>query len=163
MKRAIPILFVLFSLSGVQAQSENFYLGLRVDGLVGGNTAAPVFPLLGFQVGGMVVESLELRASVSTVLLFSYLQADVLYTRDVSDTLRVYGGVGGDVLVTTFSSLSPAFFVHPTAGAEYRLGGGLGLFGEVQPLFGFTGNPDTGSNAPGLELGRLMLGINFYP
>jgi hypothetical protein len=48
--------------------------------------------------------------------------------------------------------------VHATAGVEYQLGSGIGLFGEVQPLFVLH---EVGFGL-GDFLGKFNLGINFH-
>ena len=53
-------------------------------------------------------------------------------------------------------------FVYATAGAEYRSGGGPGLFAEVQPLYELDRNPFTGDASAGALGGKLTLGV-FYP
>ena len=163
MKRAVLGLFALLALSGARAQNDSFYLGLRVDGVGDLTTLQPVAALLGFQAGAIVVDNLELRISFSTLLLAGFAQADVLYTRDLSNTLRLYGGGGGGVAGAAVGDAVSYYFVHATAGLEYRSGDGPGLFAEVQPLYGLNRDPFTGDPSPGALGGKLTLGVNLYP
>lgn len=149
MKRAALVLFAFLALSCAQAQDS--YFGLHVD-VVG--VPSTVTPLPGLQLGGPIADNVELRASGLLLVFVNFLQVDVLYTQPLSDTLRGYGGVGGDVALTNFFGTSLDFGVHATAGVEYQLGSGIGLFGEVQPLFVLSG--------PLPLLGKLNLGINFH-
>jgi hypothetical protein len=100
----------------------------------------------------------ELRASFVTVLLAAVLQANVLYTQPLSDALRVYGGVGSDVMGHAFGD-EGYFGVHATAGVESQIGSGIGLFGEVQPLFLLTDVEGTGLDNFIL---KLDAGVNFH-
>ena len=163
MKRAVLGLFALLALSGARAQNDSFYLGLRVDGVGDLATLQPVATFLGFQAGAIVVANLELRLSLSTLLLAGFAQADVLYTRDLSDALRLYAGGGSGVAGAAVGDAVSYYFVHATAGAEYRPGGGPGLFAEVQPLYGLNRDPFTGDASAGALGGKLSLGVNFYP
>jgi hypothetical protein len=66
---------------------------------MGGLSPSNVYlPLLGVHFGATVLDNMELRASFGTLLFVGALQADILYTQPLSDTLRGYGGVGGDVV-----------------------------------------------------------------
>jgi hypothetical protein len=132
MKRPLSVLLALLALSCAEAQYA--YFGLRVD-VVGPPNLSPVVPLPGFQLGGPVLDDVELRVSLHTFLLANFVQVDVLYTQNLSDALRGYGGVGGDVGGIAFYDDGSIFGVHATAGLEYGLGSGVGLFGEVQPLY----------------------------
>ncbi len=156
MKRAALVLFAFLSLSCTQAQDS--YFGVRVD------VAGDLFPLnlnlplVGVHLGTPVLDNVELRASFLTILLISDLQAEILYTRPLSDALRVYGGVGGDVMRNAFNDDSD-FGVHATAGVESQLGSSIGLFGEVQPLFFLTDVENTGFESFIL---KLNVGVNFH-
>lgn len=71
----------------------------------------PIVPLPGLHFGFPVLGSVELRVSVLTVLLANFLQLDILYTKNLTDTLRGYGGVGGDVgNIALTDSSSPTLF-----------------------------------------------------
>ena len=162
MKRSLLVLLVLLILSFAGAQDS--YFGLHVDGVADLSNPGPIAPLPGLHLGFPVLGSVELRISILTLLLANFLQLDILYTEDLSDTLRGYGGVGGDVGGTAFTD-DGIFGVHATAGVEYRLGSGVGLFGEVQPLYILkapdyllSGDPDS---SLGL-FGKLNLGVNFH-
>lgn len=91
MKRPLSVFLALLALSCAGAQ--DVYFGLRVD-VVGPPNLSPVVPLPGFQLGGPVLGDVELRASLHTFLLVNFVQVHVLYTQDLSDALRGYGGVG---------------------------------------------------------------------
>lgn len=158
MKRSLLVLLALSALSCAGAQSS--YFGLHVDVVVSQSNLGPVAPLAGLQLGGPIFDDVELRVSGFLLLLANFLQVDVLYTQNLSDTLRGYGGVGGDVGLVSFFGDGLAFGVHATAGVEYQLGSGIGLFGEVQPLFVLY---DVGFGiGNGNLLGKLNLGVNFH-
>lgn len=157
MKRILSALIALSVLSCAGAQSA--YFGLHVDG-VGRLNPASVAPLAGLQLGGPLADNVELRVSGLVLLLANFLQVDVLYTQNLSDTLRAYGGVGGDVGLVAFYDDGTILGVHATAGLEYSLGSGIGLFGEVQPLY-ILKTPDIGFGGGGL-VGKLNLGVNFH-
>jgi hypothetical protein len=146
MKKAVLVLFVLLALSCAQAQDS--YFGLHGDVVLG----SPVIPIPGLQLGGPIADNVELRVSGLLLGYVNFLQVDVLYTQPLSDTLRGYGGGGGDVALAIVFGTSLDFGVHATAGVEYQLGSGIGLFGEVQPILVL----------PGIFLGKLNLGINFH-
>lgn len=159
MKRVALVLFALLALSS--AQAEDMYLGVRID-VLGDLTPLNVYlPLVGVHFGAPVLDNVELRASLATVLFAAALQADILYTQPLSDTLRGYGGVGGDMVgYASFCGCDPQNFgVHATAGVESQLGSGIGLFGEVQPLFFLTDVEGTGFDS---FIFRLNVGVNFY-
>ncbi len=157
MKRFLLVLITLSALSCAGAQSS--YFGLHVD-VVGGPNLGSVAPLAGLQLGGPLLDDVELRVSGFLLVLANFLQVDVLYTQKLSDTLRGYGGVGGDAGLIAFYDDGTILGVHATAGLEYRLGSGIGLFGEVQPLYVLK-TPDIGFGSGGL-VGKLNLGVNFH-
>ena len=130
MKRALLVLLALSALSCAGAQSS--YFGLHVD-VVG--SPSLVAPLAGLQLGGPISEHIELRASGFVLVLANFFQVDVLYTHDVSDTLRAYGGGGGDAGLIAFYDDGSLFGVHVTAGLEYRPGRVVGFFAELQPFY----------------------------
>ncbi len=124
-----------------------------------------MFPFFELQVGVPVAENVELRVSGLPFLLVNFLQIDLFYSYILSDTLRAYGGVGGDVGSVAFYDDGSIFGVHATAGLEYSLGSGIGLFGEMQPLYVLhapeyllSGDPDSGLGF----FGKLNLGVNFH-
>lgn len=148
MNRSLLVLVALIALSCAQARDP--YFGLRVDVAASPNLSA-VVPLPGVQIGGPVLEHVELRASLLTLLLAYFVQVDVLYTQDLSDALRVYGGGGGGLGAVAFYDDGSIFGVHATSGLEYRVGRGVGLFAEAQPLYVLhappyllSGEPDSG-------------------
>ncbi len=155
--RKLPVLLALLALSCAQAQDS--YFGLHVD-VVGSPNPSSVAPLAGLQLAGPILDDVELRVSGFLLVLANFLQVDVLYTQNLSDTLRGYGGGGGDVGFIAFYDDGSIFGVHATAGVEYHLGSGIGLFGEVQPLFVLR-TPDIGFGTGSL-LGKLNLGVNFH-
>lgn len=95
MKRAVLILFALLALSCAHAQG--LYVGLHVDVTSDTSNLRVLIPHAGFQLGVPVLANVELRASY-LIGLATLLQADVLYTQNLSDMLRVYGGAGGDTM-----------------------------------------------------------------
>lgn len=161
MKRSLLVLLALWALSCAQAQDS--YFGLHVDVVGDPSNLSVIIPLPGLQLATPVLDDVELRASLLTLLLVNFIQVDVLYTRDLSDTLRAYSGVGGDV-----GSIYPdgsIFGVHATAGLEYRLGNGIGLFGEAQPLYVLNAPEYLLDSDPDSSLGlfgKLNLGVNFH-
>lgn len=156
MKR-ILLVFALIILSCAGAQSS--YFGLHVDG-VGSLNPSSVAPLAGLQLGGPLADNVELRVSGLVLVLANFVQIDVLYTQNLSNTLRGYGGGGGDMGLIAFYDDGTILAVHATAGLEYGVGSGVGLFGEVQPLY-ILKTPDIGFGSGGL-VGKLNLGVNFY-
>lgn len=157
MKRFLLVLLTLSALSCAGAQSS--YFGLHVDG-VGSLNPSSVAPLAGLQLGGPLTDNVELRVSGLVLVLANFVQIDILYTQNISDTLRGYGGVGGDAGLVAFYDDGTILGVHATAGLEYRLGSGIGLFGEVQPLYVLKA-PYIGFGSGGL-VGKLNLGVNFH-
>lgn len=171
MKRVVLVLFTLFTLSCAQAQDS--YFGFRVDVVVapdlvdiaGVPKVSAVVPLPALQLGFSIFDNVELRGSFLTLLIVNFLQVDVLYTHHLSDTFRAYGGVGGDLGGIAFIEGGGVVGVHATAGLEFQLGSGIGLFGEVQPLY-ILQSPDyllSGEPNSGLGFfGKLNAGINFH-
>lgn len=149
MKRFLLVLLTLSALSCAGAQSS--YFGLHVA-----YTSIDFFgvqlPLLGLEYGGPVANNLELRGTVDTIVLFSFAQADLLYSVGFSDDLRGYVGGGPGVGFIGLFYL-PAAEVHTTAGLEYRTGS-VGFFAEVQPIVFLLDlqNP----------LFKLGAGVNFH-
>lgn len=167
MKRALLVLFTFLALSYAQAQAS--YFGIRADVHYfpnAGPGVIAVLPLPGFQLGFPIQNNLELRASWITLLLINILQLDILYTQDLSDTLRIYGGVGGNLGVFfDFTESYSIYGVHATAGVEYQVGSGIGLFGEVQPIYISRALEYliVGGVGSGLGfIGKLNVGINFH-
>lgn len=152
MKRPLPVLLAFLILSCAQAQST--YVGFQLSGII---SSSGVFPFAELQVGGPVADNVELRVSVLPLVLANVLQVDLFYTKQLSEALRGYTGGGADVLLVAFTE-GPSFAVHATAGAESQLGSGIGLFGEVQPIY-IVNAPYTGF---GSFFGKLALGINFH-
>lgn len=162
MQRSLLVLLALLALSYAGAQSS--YFGLHVDG-VGSLNPSSVAPLAGLQLGGPLTDNVELRVSGLVLVLANFVQIDILYTQDLSDTLRGYGGGGGDVGLIAFYDDGTILGVHATAGLEYGVGSGVGLFSEVQPLYVLhapeyllSGDPDSGLGF----FGKLNLGVNFH-
>lgn len=137
---------------------------LRAGGVADLSNAGPIVPLPGLHFRFPVHDSVELRVSILTSLLVNFLQLDVLYTAPLSDTLRGYAGLGGDVGEIALTE-DGIFGVHATAGVEYRLESGVGLFGEVQPLYVLEA-PDyllsTDLDSALGFFGKLNLGLNFH-
>lgn len=74
-------------------------------------------------------------------------------------------GVGGDVGGIAFGDDESIFGVHATARVEYRLGSGIGLFGEAQPLYVLSAPECLLDSDPDSSLGffgKLNLGVNFH-
>lgn len=162
MKRSLLVLLAQLALSCAGAQSS--YFGVHLD-VVGRPDLSSAVPLGGLQLGFPLLDDVELRVSSLVLVLANFLQVDVLYTQTLSDTLRAYGGVGGDLGGVAFYDDGSIFGVHATAGLEYGVGSGVGLFGELQPLYVLSapayllgGAPDSGLGF----FGRLNLGVNFH-
>lgn len=163
MKNAVFVLFTLLALSCAQAQDS--YFGIRADVVGDLSPLSVVAPIVGIQLGTPVSDNVELRVSLLTVVIASVLQADVFYTQPLSDTLRGYGGVGGDLGQVAYGDAQTFSGVHATAGVEHRLESGTGLFGEVQPLYvlsapeyAFGGDSDSGLGL----FWKLNAGVNFH-
>ena len=161
---SVPLSALLLVLSSVlsRAEAQSPYFGLHLD-VVGRPNLSSAVPLGGLQLGVPVLGDVELRVSGLTLFFANFLQVDVLYTRTLSDTLRGYGGGGGDV-GSTYPD-GTIFGVHATAGLEYGVGSGVGLFGEVQPLYVLSapayllgGAADSGLGF----FGRINLGVNVH-
>ena len=147
-KQFLLTFLALLALSCAQAQSS--YFGLRL-GYTPLDFLGIQLPLFGLQYGGPVANNLELRGTLDTIYLFSFAQADLLYSVGFSDDLRGYlGGGPGVIFVGLFEV--PDAEVHGTAGLEYRTGS-VGFFAEAQPIFPL----------PDLQypLFKLGAGINF--
>lgn len=163
MKRSLLILLALLALSCTQAQSS--YFGLHVGGVADLSDLNSIAPLPGLHLGFPILDSVELRVSILTLLLANFLQVDVLYTQNLSDALRGYGGVGADLGGVAIGDYATIFGVHATAGLEYGVGSGVGLFGEVQPLYVLEAPDYLLSSDPGSALGffgKLSLGVNIH-
>lgn len=154
--RLSTALLVLLLLTCAQAQEalQSSYVGLQLGGVLSSSGVAPFAEL---QVGGPVAENVELRAAGLPLILINVLQLNLLYTWGLSEAMRGYVGGGPDVLALAFTD-GPAFGVHATAGAEYRPGGALGLFAEVQPVYLVSG-PYIGFDT---FFGKLNLGVNLH-
>lgn len=154
--RLSAALLVWLVLSCAQAQEalQSSYVGLQLGGVLSGSGVAPFAEL---QIGGPVAENVEFRAAGLPLILVNVLQLDLLYAWRVSETLKRYAGGGPDVLALAFTD-GPAFGVHGTAGLEYRPGGALGLFAEVQPVYLISG-PYSGFDT---FFGKLNLGVNLH-
>lgn len=152
MKRPLPILLAFLMLSCAQAQSS--YVGFQLSGIISSSGAAPFAEL---QVGGPVADHVELRVSGLPLVLVNVLQADLLYTEQLTEALRGYAGGGADVLLVAFTE-GVSFAVHTTAGVESQLGSGIGLFAELQPIY-LLNAPYTGF---GSFFGKLATGVNVH-
>lgn len=126
-----PFLLVLVAClapSYVQAQSS--YVGFQLSAIA---SSSGLSPFADVQVGGPVADHVELRLSGVPLVIANFLQVDLLYTKGLSEALRGYVGGGADVLPFSFPRAGLGSAVHATAGVEYELGGGIGLFAEAQP------------------------------
>jgi len=146
------------------AQAQSSYVGFHVSGIV---SSSGVSPFAELQIGGPIADHVELQLSGLPVVLFNLLQVDLLYTRQLSEALRGYAGGGADVLLFSLFEEGSAFAVHATAGVESGLGGGVGLFAEVQPTFVLNA-PDAdyalffGNAGSATFFGTLALGVNIH-
>lgn len=138
-------LLAICTLSAAQAQTV--YVGGSLALLTEGRYSAP---LLGIQLGAELVENLELRATVETVVATSSLGADLLYRVSLRDGFSTYGGVGPEVL---FLPLTQTYALRGTLGLEVRTGQ-VGFFGEAQPLL----------TLADLHLGyaKFRTGVNYF-
>ena len=91
----------------------------------------------------------------------------LLYTQKLTETLRGYAGGGADILQIFFTEDGLGSALHATAGVEYGLGSGIGLFAKVQPTFVLNA-PDTdfadtfGNAGAATFFGTLALGVNIH-
>lgn len=69
-----------------------------------------------------------------------------------------YFGLRADVGGIAFYDDGSVFGMHATAGLEVGLGSSVGLFGEVQPLYLFNSDPNSGLGF----FGKLNLGVNVH-
>lgn len=65
-----------------------------------------------------------------------------------------------DVFIRKYSSSRSVIWTRKFGTLEYGVGSGVGLFGEVQPLYVLK-TPDVGFRAGSL-LGKFNLGVNFH-
>lgn len=148
--KSVFVLFVLLALSGAAAQ-DTLYLGVRVAGATLLEEWVELVPYLGVQLGVRALELIELRAAYDVSLGVSYAHADLLYSQPLGDELRGYVGAGPDYYANGWNG-ERGYGAHGTAGIEYRTGI-VGLFAEVQPIYGF----DIGT----FRL-RSGFGVNFH-
>ncbi len=144
MKRVLLILTTVFGLSTVHAGAQCFGVGAV---LIGDELSLGA-PLLSLQYGTFLAEALELRGRLDTVLYIFDVGIDLLYTQNVADALRLYGGGGVNYLGFIGPGAAPS--VHLTAGLEYRAAT-LGTFADVQAGLSSFGFSPT-----------LRAGLNFY-
>ncbi len=110
---------------------------------------------------------MELRLSGVPLVIANFLQVDLLYTQRLAEALRGYVGGGADVLPFSFPRAGLGSAVHATAGVEYELGGGTGLFAEAQPTFVLNA-PDRdfadffGNAGSATFFVTLALGVNIH-
>ncbi len=149
-KRWVMVLATTLALGVGQAQESYFGVG----GTVVTNFTDGAAPLLGLQLGGSVAEALKLRGTLDTLIFFSNLGLELLYTFEVSPDLKGYAGGGGDFVYIFLPGLAEgsAFALHGTVGLELRTGT-VGFYGEVQP-YALLGAPIVALKA--------RFGVNFY-
>lgn len=148
MRKWLLSVLAVLGLGVVQAQESYFGVGAALGNLV--------IPLLSVQAGGPVVENVEVRGTLDSVLFVNDLGLDVLYTFAISDgPLEGYVGGGPDLVWIFVGNGGPFLTAHATAGLEY-LTGNLGVYGEAQALL-----PVSVLNAA-LVPGKLRFGVNFY-
>ncbi len=144
------ILLVLLSLSFASAQDSYFGVGL---------SAYTDFTNLGalpsFQFGTSVSDSVELRATVDSVILASIIGVDLLYSEQLpKEDARYYLGGGADfvfALLPGIVNFAAAASAHATLGYE-SISDNVGIFAEAQPMVAFSG---------GIGV-RLRLGANIH-
>ncbi len=132
------------------AAQDSIYLGVRLTGAtlleeIGGGA-----PFLGVQLGVRALDPIELRAAYDVSIGVAYAQADLLYSQSLGNG-RGYAGAGLDYYEDGWNGEND-YGVHGTAGLEYRTGI-VGLFAEVQPIYGF--------DVASLRI-RSSLGVNFH-
>lgn len=153
MKKWLLRVMVILGLGVVQAQESYFGVGPTV-----GTTfnAGETFPVLGLHAGRPILDNLELRVQLDTLVFVSVLAADLLYSFDIDEATRVYVGGGPDLLVIAFMGIGATPGLHGTLGLEYAPGN-IGYFTEVQPVAPLT---EVGLTPP--VLAKLRAGVNFY-
>lgn len=154
---------LLLALCFASAHAQKTYFG--VGGSYVTSSAYASVPLVSLQVGGPTAPefgSLEVRAALDTILLFSNLSIDVFASvRPADAPLRVYFGGGPDILVFAPLDSVPgqerlpvSFGLHGTVGLE-PLTGSVRPFAELQPAAALLyGDPVFGF--------KLRVGINVY-
>lgn len=144
-KHRLACLAFLLLFWGVRAaQAQSAYVGLSLHYLnvrIAGEE--PVFPTVyvgtlapALQLGVPVADALELRAALSVAPLSDItFGADALYRLPLSEDLHTYLGLGPDFILerSLFSEPTFRFDLHGTAGLEFRLDYGVGVFGEAKP------------------------------
>lgn len=162
MKHSLTVLLATLMLSCAQAQSS--YVGFQLSAIA---SSSGVTPFAEVQVGGPMADHVELRLSGVPLVIANFLQIDLLYTQGLSEALRGYVGAGADVLPFSFPRAGLGSAVHATAGVEYGLGSGIGLFAEAQPTFVLNA-PDTdfadffGNAGSATFFATLALGVNVH-
>lgn len=153
---------LLYSSASAQTNEAYFGLGLSYANIENPSSPNQYFPTLAVlvQVGLPVSPSVGLRAALgSVILLDNGFSVDLLYSVAIQDDLKVYLGLGPDVTwQRTLSTVNADTFAldgHGTAGIEYRLPYGLGLFAEVQTLL-------LSSITASSPLINLRGGLNIY-
>ena len=153
MKKSVLLIVFLIGASFATAQKTYVGLGLSLPIIpeVGG-----VLPVVSFQVGTLVTDNVELRASFDSILLISLFGADVLYTAPIPDSnSRFYAGLGiGGVAVAFYGF---AFDIRAPMGAEFFTTPEqqIGIFVEGQPNLLFA----SGESAFFIN---LRSGVNFH-
>lgn len=162
------LLYVLVATLAIPVgYTQGSYVG--VGGTWQTSSAYPSVPLVSVQIGGPTAPefgSLEVRAALDTVLLFSNLGVDAFASVRLPDaSLRIYFGGGPDVLVLITGHAPPGregaqvfFGAHGTVGLEVLAGvltRGVRLYAELQPAAALLyGEPVFGL--------RARAGLNFY-
>ena len=153
MKKSVLLIVFLIGASFATAQKTYVGLGLSLPIIpeVGG-----VLPVVSFQVGTLVTDNVELRASFDSILLISLFGADVLYTAPIPDSnSRFYAGlgIGGQAVILT----DTAFNIRAPIGVEFFTTPEqtIGFYAEGQPNLSFAG----GESAFFIS---LRSGVNFH-
>ena len=128
MMRILVVLMVfgVLAIGTVRAQSvHTSYIGVGAAII-----PAPGFiiPLLSLQAGTPIVDFLEARLKLDSILLFNLIEADLLVTLPVGSGFKPYLGVGAGYFFNVFGGYVAT---DATVGAEY-MPGSIGYFGEAR-------------------------------
>lgn len=124
-RRPLVSLIVLFALSTACAQGLSFGVSLNpIDLVANASVTVPLFTT------GQAQHAARAEVSYG----FSGLpgvSATYLLRDATPDRLQTYLGAGAGVAFLNTTSIQPLLSVHVLAGANYRITGGLGAYGEV--------------------------------
>jgi hypothetical protein len=152
MNKTIIILCIVFA----PAMAQNTYVGIGGSLLFMPDVGA--FPLPSIQVGGEIADTVELRATLDSLIFASLIGVDALFTDSLPDTkARFYLGGGVTAFIFTLGQFSgSAFGLRTPLGLEFYTmpEQQFGIYAEALPMLFFA--RDTSF------LATLRAGLNFH-